>query len=324
MKSPIQRFRLREWQSFAVQNEEVYIETLVSDLKLYGFVSVFFFDKKRSEAVRFTKTLSPGGIWPLPPCLSGERPSPAAGIEGRISGLFFSITFHITENDGTTAVRANLRLLLDATFQHPALSAEFNCDFLKAEPLSVNQDAEKLARDAEKPTGLLSVYKNLCRSSGFITYGERVFSLSSGTALGIFREYKVFFPFTAKRAWVTAFGLDKKGQFLAFSLVDIGRVVTKSRENSFWADSGLTSLPPVRITKSDEAGLDWTIQDVEGMVDLNFTVKESARSQYNFFLTKADYEPLFGTFFGVIKDKTGQKIHIHNLSGTLESLYMRL
>ena len=98
----------------------------------------------------------------------------------------------------------------------------------------------------------------------------------------------------------------------------------KNNENALWVDGQLSPLPPVHITMQEGIQSDWIIQDMEGMVDLIFTPRESIQSGLNVLITKTEYATPLGYYNGVVLDGDGKPIHLRNLWGLGEHLYLRV
>jgi hypothetical protein len=60
------------------------------------------------------------------------------------------------------------------------------------------------------------------------------------------------------------------------------------------------------------------------MVDLTFTPLEKLRTGFNIVVTHFDYLTPLGCFNGTLADKEGQAVHIRNIWGHGEKLYLRI
>ena len=89
-------------------------------------------------------------------------------------------------------------------------------------------------------------------------------------------------------------------------------------------DGELTPLPPVTITHPFGISKKWVIQDFENMVDLTFTPSSENNREVSFLLIKSQLHTVFGTFEGVVKDKNGESITLHNFEGIAKKQLLRL
>jgi hypothetical protein len=168
-------------------------------------------------------------------------------------------------------------------------------------------------------------YKIMAPIQGDIVLGGRHISFKPEKTTGIFCDYKGFFPYRTSNSWCNAAGFDQKGRRYGFSIAENqAREPYKNNENALWVNGNLTPLPPVKITKPDGPGSDWIIQDMEGMVDLTFTPKESIGKSFNLLVCRSDYHYPVGVYNGAIKNTKGEEIQVKNLWGTGEQLYLRI
>ena len=124
--------------------------------------------------------------------------------------------------------------------------------------------------------------------------------------------------------WVSGFGIDAKGRRVGFNLTDNQvKDQVKYNENCLWINNKIYSLPPVRVTRPAGPGGEWIIQDLEGMVDLVFVPSVANDIKLNAGLIAVDYHGPFGSFRGIIKNGSGEKIDAECLFGAGEQKYLR-
>ena len=58
-------YRIKEWESFSVQDEHFFLEALLGNFKLFQLAQVFLYNKETEENYIFTK-LIPGNSWRMP------------------------------------------------------------------------------------------------------------------------------------------------------------------------------------------------------------------------------------------------------------------
>jgi hypothetical protein len=182
----------------------------------------------------------------------------------------------------------------------------------------------------------MTAFKCCTENRGDLVYDKEPYkALEPKRASGIFCDYKGFFPYRTAGFWINCAYIDKEGRRIGFSMGDMSgradnqiREPAKNNENGLWVDGVLTLLPPVRITQGEGeregVGKMWTIQDVEGMVDLTFTPQEEADAGFNWFIAHENYNSLLGEFNGELLTAKGTKITLRNVFGQAEKAYLRV
>jgi hypothetical protein len=296
--------RIKEWQCFMVQNEDLYLEALLGNAKSFHAAQALVYNKSTEEWFRFRKLL-PLGSWRLP------RELYHSSISSRSYGFFFRI------HDWLDAGMIKVDLDIGAKRRRPALAAHLEFDFEGGyQPVTT---ALTLGR---RP---MYVFKGLAPVRGDLVFEGRHISLDPARTSGLVRDYKGYFPYRMRDKWCSALGFDGQGRRFGFSLGENQAADDyRNNENLLWTANGLTPLPPVRITWGEGVDGDWTIQDVEGMVDLTFTPQETIHSGYNIFLFHVDYSSPIGYYNGMLLDSEGLEVPIRNLWGLGENLYLRV
>ncbi|MDR0411005.1 MAG: DUF2804 domain-containing protein [Treponema sp.] len=297
--------RIKEWQSFVVQDERFCLTALLSNIKCYRWAQVCLLDKEGKEKLWFRKILPFSG-WKLPQTLSN------AFIDSRSYGFFFRI------HDWLDADTIKIDLDVEATQKRPSFTAhlEYEANEEKLDPMVVN-----LLFSEERS---MYAYKLLCPVRGDMVFGGKHISLNSAKTVGIFCDNKGYYPYRMRTTWCSGVGFHKDMLF-GFSIAENQAKETfKNNENGLWKNGCLTYLPPVRITQPNGLGADWIIQDMEGMVDLVFTPKEHICNESNLFFTNVEYNTLLGYYNGMLITADGEQSPVHHLWGLGEKLYLRV
>jgi hypothetical protein len=298
--------RIKEWESFIIQNKAFYLSAMLCNLKIYRTAMVILYDKESKELLRFRKIL-PGGAWRLPRELSN------ASVDSRSWGFFFRI------HSWLDAKVLRLDLDIEATSRRPSFTAhaEYSLEGREAAPMAVSLLFSERRN--------MYAYKVLAPVRGDMVFGGRHISLDPGTTSGVFCDYKGFYPYRMRTGWCTGMGFDSSGRRFGFSLAENqARESFRNNENALWVDGRLTPLPPVKITQPGGAVSEWVIQDMEGMVDLVFTPEVPVHCGMNFLITRFEYESPLGVFNGAMVNSEGEKIPVKNLWGVGEKLYLRI
>lgn len=298
-------YRVKEWQSFQAGDDRYYLYAAIMNLKYYRIAQVLLYDMEAKEKLFFNKVL-PFGAWRFPRELAN------ASIASRSYGYYFRI------HDWLDADRVEADIDIEPTRSRPSFTAHLEFDFSRPDQSLVSCLPLSSRR-------FLYSFSAAGAVRGDLVFGGRHIALSPATAGGVFRDYKGYYPYRMKNAWLTGIGFDCSGRRLAFSLSENqARDAFKYNENGFWLDGSLHLLPPVKVTQPNGTDKDWVIQDLEGMVDLTFTPREMNSYDFNLLLTRCEYGGPFGVFNGMLATSDGEKVSIRNLWGCGEKLYLRV
>ncbi|MCL2007068.1 MAG: DUF2804 domain-containing protein [Treponema sp.] len=307
MPRGIRDFRIKEWETFIIQDDRFFLQARLCNLKFFRDAHVFMYDRETNERIEFRK-LIPGGGWRLPRGLHN------ASVDSRSYGFFFRI--HSWLDTESIVLELNIK----RTRRRPALTAHAKFDLSlgaagKALPMAVN------LLFSERRS--MYAYKVMTAVSGDLISGGKHFHLHPAKTSGLFSDFKGFYPYRMRSTWCAGLGFDEKNRRFGFALGENqAKEAFKNNENALWIDGKLTLLPPVKITRGPEE--DWIIQDMEGMVDLVFTPGEPSRNIENFLFFSSDNERAPGYFNGHFLSSEGEELTMRNVWGTCEKLYLRV
>jgi hypothetical protein len=298
--------RIKEWECFSAHDDKFLLEAVFCNVKLYRMAQVLLYDKENAKKFLFTK-IKPGTGWHLPQNLANSS------VDSYSSLFYFRI------HNWLDADTVKLDINIEATRRRPSLTVHlaYNLNIQDVTPMAVSLGI----------TGQRSIYayKALAPIRGDIVLGGRHISLKQDACSGFFCDYKGYFPYQMQITTCYAMGFDEENRRFGFNIAENQtRETNKNNENALWVNGRLTPLPPVRITMQNSAEAAWVIQDVEGMVDLTFTPKEQNKSTMNLIFTNAELNFPMGYYNGVLTDSEGKQIHIKNLFGIGEKLYLRV
>ena len=298
--------RIKEWESFIVQDDCYFLHARLCNFKFYRAALVTFYNRESKKKLEFRKII-PGGGWRMPRCLHNDA------LDSRSWGFFFRI--HPWLDSEIISLELNIR----ETLQRPAFTAHtvFDLAVGKTTPMAVSLLFSERRN--------MYAYKALTAVIGDVVSEGQHIHFDSAKTTGLFWDCKGFYPYRMRSAWCTGMGFDSQNRRFGFTLGETQtRERYKNNENALWVDGRLTPLPPVKITQNGGPESEWIIQDMEGMVDLIFTPKEYGYDTMNFILSNADYEYPVGCFNGAVVNAEGEKIPVHNVWGTGEKLYLRV
>lgn len=300
-------FRVKEWQSFIIQNDDVFFEAIIANLKYIRFIEISFLNKKNGM-LKYYIDYFPFAFWELPDSLYDsimeyKTLGYSIKIHNYLNKNKFEFIFEIDPLDDLNVFKANFIIYVEEKKWLPLVTN-----------LLYSEDR------------YLVSYKTPGRVLGIINTGDGgPFELSPENTLALVRDSKGYLPYITKFNNANGFGFDKTGKIIAFSLSEnAARGAKKDNENALWSGSELTPLPPVMITHEEGFEKDWVIEDIEGMIDLSFTPQnQTGKKSFDIILAKAELANPIGVFNGMIMTKEGEKIILRNLPGYVESIYLR-
>jgi hypothetical protein len=298
--------RIKEWESFHIQDERFSLQARLRNLKYYRSAQVIMYDRETKECLEYHKVI-PGGGWRLPQNLKNDS------VDSRSLGFFFRIHSWLDTES------ISLELNIKRNRKESAFTAHATFDLAggKTIPMAVSL----LFSDNRS----MYAYKALTAVSGDVVSRGKHIHLDPAKTTGLFCDFKGYFPYSTRSTWCTGMGFNNRNRRFGFALGENqARESYKNNENALWIDGKLTPLPPVKITQSGGNESDWIIQDMEGMVDLVFTPKELKRNTENFIFSSSDYEAPLGHFNGLLVSAEGEELPVRNVWGTGEKLYMRI
>ncbi|MCL2410920.1 MAG: DUF2804 domain-containing protein [Treponema sp.] len=298
-------YRIKEWQSFSMNNESFLLETLFFNVKHHRAVQVMYFDKENKKKHIFRR-VAPSTGWRFPNNLSDSF------IESHLSNLFIRVHNRLDSDIVTLGVN------IEATRKQPSLTFHltYNLNNADVTPIVVS-----LGFSDQR---IMYAYKALAPVWGdFILDGNHI-KLKQENCSGIFCDYKGLFPYQMHGTMGSAMGFDDGRRFGFHIAENQAKEINKNNENALWINGKLTPLPPVLVTMPYGVESTWVIQDVEGMVDLTFTPLEQNRYVNNLFFSKIDYHFPIGVYNGVLTSSSEEKIIIKNLIGVGKKLFLRV
>ena len=302
----IKGFRLKEWESFIIQDDRFFIHARLCNLKYYRTAFVLMYNKETKERLEFNKAI-PGGWWHLPRFLDNSS------VDSRSLGFFFRT------HSWLDAERIMLELNIQPNRRRPAFTAHAIFDLAAGAttPMAVSLLLSERRN--------MYAYKALTAVRGNIVSGGRHILLDPAKTSGLFCDFKGYYPYRMRCAWCAGMGFDGQNRRFGFSLGENQAMEPyRNNENALWIDGRLTPLPPVKITRNGDLQQEWVIQDMEGMVDLVFTPKEPQMTARNLVFSSIHYENPLGVFNGMLVSAEGEKLPINDVWGTSEKLYLRV
>jgi len=298
--------RIKEWQSFIIQDDRYFFQGQLCNFKLYRTADVVMYDRESKEKLEFHK-LIPGRGWRLPRGLYN------ASVDSRSRKFFFRI------HSWLDAENINVELDIERTPWRSGFTAHatFDCASGKTTPMAVNL----LFSESRN----MYAFKTFTEVWGDVVCGGRHIHLNPLKTSGLFCDFKGYYPYRMRSTWCSGMGFGDGDRRFGFTVGENqAREPFSNNENALWINGELTPLPPVKITRNGGPETDWIIQDMEGMVDLVFTPAVMGRNSRNLIFSTCEYENPLGFFNGTVVAASGEKLPIHNVWGSSEKLYLRV
>lgn len=304
----LKHLRLKEWQHFALVNDDFYLSLALFDAKLLSLAQVCVYDRRAGHTIFHERKILPGRFPRLPHTLWNDT--------AHFSSPSFSLSFRNHLNQGTHTISFDIA----AKAKLPAVKGSFTC----FEPLD---DIEPIVVCLPFQQGR-AMYSHKCviPAQGTLQLGERTIDFPKDRSYGLVDIHKGYYPFVMKWHWATAGGHLSDGTLIGFNLTD-NQVEQQDRynENCLWIDGKLRLLPPVRFSQiSAQVDTPWLIQDELGMLKLRFQPEVFRFVNLNALILESRYQAPFGTFHGWIKDAQGHPLPIEGLFGMCENFYLRI
>ena len=307
----LKNHRIKEWEQFIVQDDNIKLEFVLCNVKMYRAAQVLLFDKKEGKKYIFRKFLPGAGGqnsgWHLPYSLANS------------SADSYSSRFYYRIHNWLDADTIRLDLDIKASGSNPSLTGHlaFNMSKRDSTPIAVSLEITALRN--------MYAFKSLAPVRGDLVFNGQRIRLKQNTCSGIFCDYKGYFPYRMYMTICNGMGFDPEGRRFGFHIAENQtRETNNNNENALWVNDCMTPLPPVRITMPQGPDSDWVIQDVEGMVDLTFTPKESNQDEIGLIFTTINLNAPLGFFNGMLVSAQGDQIQVRNVFGMGEKLYLRV
>ncbi len=313
----LRRWRLKEWQHFALVNDSWYLSLALFDAKLLALAQVCLFDRRRGRTFFYERRL-PSWRVQLPATLFDSRVSVESG------GLHLCF-----ENRLEPAIRGEHRIdfSLDGGRSGAEKLPPASGRFTLFEPLAPAALAvTPIVASLPLPGGgALYSHKCVLPCEGLLEVaGERI-EFSRTASYGLVDVHKGFYPWEMTWHWATA-GQAGPAGVRGFNLTNNQVVDQESyNENCLWAAGDLHLLPPVRfeIDGGEAAiGRPWRIRDARGQVDLTFVPEAIRAVDINLGVLRSRYRGPFGAFSGIIRAGEGD-LAVEGWFGMCEDFYLR-
>jgi len=302
----LKRWRLKEWEHFALVNDQYYLSVALFDAKSVGLAQVCVYSRE-AGCIHFYERRVPPWKLHLPPNILESRAAYRSrgfllGFENALGAGYIGIEIEIAAGKGL-----------------PAIAGRFRC----LEPLG---RSEPIVVCLPLPNrGAMYSHKFTCPIEGSMTLDGTRIDFPARQSYGLIDIHQGYYPMVMKWHWATGGGRGPDGRLLGFNLTD--NQVEDQREyneNCVWQDGRLSLLPPVTFDFDPrDHRKPWSIRDGEGRVELIFEPEVVRTVDVHALLLENRYRAPFGAFSGRLCTSEGAEIEVEGFFGMCEDFYLR-
>jgi hypothetical protein len=300
------RWRLKEWEHFALVNDEYYLSVALFNAKSLGLAQVCVYSRK-DGALHFYERRIPPWKLRLPPNILDSGAAYESGG--------FSLRFENALSVGYFAIEIEI----EASEELPQIAGRFRC----LEPLDASEPIVVCLPLSNR--GAMYSHKYTCPIEGSMTLGQDRADFSAPGSYGLIDIHQGYYPMVMKWHWATAGHRARDGRLIGFNLTD-NQVEDQHayNENCVWRDGRVSLLPPVTFSfDRRDYRKPWAIRDRDGMVELTFRPEVVRTVDVNALLFKSRYRAPFGSFSGHLRGSEGDEIEVDGCFGMCEDFYLR-
>lgn len=300
----LRAFRLKEWQHFAVIQEEVYVSIALVDAKYLANAWVCVFDRKdrtkleHSRVAPLKRIRLPNELW------DGRYEFESAGfriaVHNNLDCGTHRIQLDISQSGDLPAITGDIHLEQDLARVQPLISIL---------PIGVNEPFYS--------------HKAPCPVSGMMDVGGRHIDFDPTGDLALIDVHKAFYPRTTFWKWATFAGHDTSGEIIGVNLTrNVIDDEKEGNENGIWHGSQLSLVGPARFDVPLEEDGTWRVWTLDERVDLTFDPVGMRSEHINYLLAESRYRQPFGYYRGHLVDDAGTRHEIDDMFGIAEDHYV--
>ena len=302
----LKNWRLKEWEHFALVNDQYYLSVALFDAKSLGLAQVCVYSRK-DGALYFYERRTPPWKLSLPPNILESQ------------AAYRSPGFSLEFQNALDAGYIGIDIAIEASKGRPPIAGRFRC-------LESLGDSEPIVVCLPLPNqGAMYSHKYTCPIEGSMTLDQTHVDFLPQRSYGLIDIHQGYYPLVMKWHWATGGSREPDGRLIGFNLTD-NQVEDQHayNENCVWRDGRLSLLPPVtfEFDRRDHRK-PWAIRDREGMVELTFEPEVVRTIDVNALLLENRYRAPFGAFHGRLRTEGGEEIRVDGSFGMCEDFYLR-
>jgi hypothetical protein len=303
---PLRKFRLKEWQHFAILSREALMAFVIIDAHYMANSFCYVVDRETGEYVEhhreaFSRAAKLAQELWNDSCRFKKR-GYSVEVDNRLEQGLHRAKIDIAGSPKKPGIRADLSILEDLEKIQPLIPV-----------LPISENRPMYTHKAAVPV------------RGEIRLGERKIVLDESTDVALVDVQKSFYPYNTSWRWATCAGHDRTGRMIALNLVQnmIPNDDTNN-ENCLWVDGQLSTWKGARFSLDASRILDpWHIETTGGECKLDFLPQGERAGKMNFGFLKSDYHQPYGVFRGSVMDSGGTQHRVEDFFGVTELHHAR-
>lgn len=298
----LRRFRLKEWQHYAVVTPTHFFGFVIVDAKYFGNAWFYAVDREKNEYFEHPLETPPGAarigneLWDAE--CSVERKGFSMRFENRLERGYHRCAIDIAEKKGRPKVEGDLTIHEDLAEVEPLVT------LLPFPGGAAFQYSHKIAVPAE----------------GTLRLGGREVLVDRGSAIAILDIHKGYYPYNTWWKWATFAGHDAEGRIVGMNAVN-NKIVPPSEwsENCAWIGGKVSLLGPAKFDFDPRNLLGpWRITTQDDRLDATIHPQGKRSGRINLGVVLSDYHQPYGPYAGVLKGEDGREHRVDGFFGVTE------
>jgi len=295
------KWRIKEWDYYAILNPEYGVALTVADLGYTGMVTLVFFDFKNPFVQMKTKL-----VWfPF-----GAFKMPSSSKEGNVSFSSDELKVEFIKEKGKRFLKGYAK----AFFNENDLTIDL-------ELTEANDDTMVIATPwkENKKAFYYNQKINCMPSSGSVSLGNQTYPFLKDSSYAVLDWGRGVW--TYKNTWYwSSLSANVNGKRVGFNLGYGFGDTSNATENMIFVDGKATKLDQVTFELNHKNHMEpWTFKDNEGKLNLTMTPILDRMDNTNFVIIKNFGHQVFGHFNGTIKLEE-ETIELKNVLGFAEEI----
>lgn len=301
---PLQRFRLKRWDYYAVFTPRRFFSATIADLGYAGNLFVYTLDFETGELHE------EGIVVPLARGVSLPRNS-TEGVSAFADDRL-QMTFEVLPNERRVKVNWG------AFHEGRGIHADIRLQCLP----------EYESMNIVIPIGRRRFYFNrkinCLPAEGILRYGGVSETLDPHICLGSLDWGRGVWEYRSYWNWASASGFLPDGRTVGLNLGCGFGDLSRADENALILQNRIHKLEGVRFEyTSDDYMKPWRFRDVQGRLDLVFTPFKERVARTNLGIIFSEVHQMFGRYQGKVVTDDGEEVLIHDLIGFAEEHHAR-
>jgi hypothetical protein len=301
---PLQRFRIKRWDYYAVFSPKRFFSATIADLGYAGNMFVYTMDFE-TGALHEEGVIVPLGKGILLPRNSTEGDS---HFEDK------NVKMHFRLKPGCR----ELSISWPAFHDGRGINAEIS---LETPP---GQESMTIVIPIGKKRFYYNRKVNCMPASGVVKYGDMRETLDPSTCLGSLDWGRGVWEYQSYWNWASASGRLPEGRPVGLNLGRGFGDLSRAGENALLLDQRVHKLEEVKFDYvPGDYMKPWRFTDTQGRIDLTFTPFKDRTAQTNLVVITSLVHQMFGRYNGTVIADDGEKIEIKELVGFAEEHHAR-